>query len=438
MEIVDVIHHKLERKQWSKKEIDFIVKGLLNLSLSEAEAGAIVMSICVSGLSLDETMHLTSCISKSGKTIRWERNKIKGPLLDKISSGGIGDKITLILAPLVAACGGYVPIISGRGLGFSGNTVDKLESIPNYDGDPSLEDFKSVTEEVGCAIASESSLLAPANRGLNAVKEAIGASDCIPLLVSSMLSRKLSAGTEALVADIKVGSGTVIEDVSAGRVMATMLLNTAKSLGMSATAVISDSNQVIGKSAGNAVEIKEAIEFLIGKNKDSRLMDLVLTLGSEMLLAGKLITSYEEGKRRLSTALEKGEGAEKFSRMVMRFSGVGNILEKYEDILPRAPIIRPVFGSKEGYISYIDGKKIAHCLIIMKAARLSLADIIDYSAGFSSCRSVGDYVDLDTPLAYVHAKDEDSFLIVSEIIKEAFIIKENISDISPVVYEILH
>ena len=437
MNIADIIHHKLERKQWTKKEIDFLVNGLLDWSVSEAEAGAVIMAVSFFGLSAEETVNLTSAIAKSGDKINWKSSKLNGPLLDKISSGGIGDKITLILAPLVAACGGYVPIISARGLGFSGNTIDKLESIPNYDGEPSVAEFQSITKDIGCAIASEAPHFAPANRSLYTIREAIGASDCISLLVASMLSRKLAAGSKALVADIKVGSGTVISDIETGRLMANTLLNTAKSLGMSVTAVISDSHQVIGKSAGNAVEVEEAIEFLIGKHQDLRLMELVLSLGTEMLLAGKLITSYEEGKRRLRAALDSGEAAEKFSRMVMRLSGVGNILEKYHTILPKAPIIRPVFPDKEGYISSLDGKKIASCLVVMNAARISLDEIIDYRSGLSSCRSLGDFVDLDTPLAYIHAKDEASFAEVSEIIKEAFTISETAPEKAPVIYETL-
>ncbi len=438
MNAAEIIRDKLNRKKWSKKETDFLVKSLTDWSLSDSEAGAAVMAVCFSGLSSEEVINLTTAIGHSGEIINWKSQQLNGPLLDKISSGGIGDKITLILAPLVACCGGYVPVISGRGLGFSGNTADKLESIPNYDGEPSIESFCTVTKEVGCAIAAQTARLTPANRRMYSLREAVGAYDCIPLLVASMLSRKLAAGTEALVADIKVGSGTVIPDLETGRIMASSLLSVAKGIGLSATAVISDSNQVIGKSAGNAVEVAEAIEFLTGKYQDLRLTELLLNLGSEMLIMGKLVTSYEEGKRRLRLALESGEAAEKFARMVMRFSGVGNILEKYQNILPKAPIIRPVFADKEGYISALDGRKIGNCLTIMGAARTSTEDIIDYRAGLSSCRALGDYVDLDTPLAYIHTKDEDSFAKASTIIKNAFVIGKDSLETAPIVYETLN
>ncbi len=397
-------------------EIQQFVQDVTDGSVTDAQLGAFTMAVCQQGMSMAEQAALTLAMRDSGRTLDW--SNLDGPVLDKHSTGGVGDLVSLVLAPLVAACGAYVPMISGRGLGHTGGTLDKLESIPGFRVKLGLEEFRSVVNRAGLAIIGQTGELAPADRRMYAARDITSTVESIPLIVSSILSKKLAEGLDGLVGDIKTGNGAFMRDADKARQLAEDIATVSGAAGLACTAVLTDMNQPLAWSAGNNLEVLEAIEFLEGR-RNPRLEEVTLALGAEMLLLGRLARNAGDARRRLDEALGSGFAMERFLRFVSAQGGPADLLERRSDYLPAAPVRRPVPAGRAGFVAGMDTRVIGFCVMHLGGGRKQLEDTIDARVGLSGICSVGDRVENDTPLAMVHAASDDAWRVAEREIRRA-------------------
>ena len=351
-------------------------------------------------------MALTLAMRDSGSVIDW--TDLDGPALDKHSTGGIGDNISLILAPALAACGAYCPMISGRGLGHTGGTLDKLDSIPGYATQPDVALFRKTVNQAGCAIIGQTADLAPADKRLYAIRDVTATVESIDLITASILSKKLAAGLDALVLDIKTGSGAFMDSMDEAEELASSLVGVANGAGLRTSGLITDMNEPLASAAGNALEVKNAIAFLTGEHQDPRLFDIMAALGAELLLHGDLADDIDDGLDRIESALSSGEAAESFAAMVTALGGPADLLDTPDDHLPEAAVIRDVHADETGMVQSIETRAIGVAVVEMGGGRKRASDTIDYSVGFSNLAGIGDAIDGARPLALVHARDEAS------------------------------
>lgn len=392
--------------------------GLGDGSLSDAQVGAFAMAVCQRGLGEAGRVALTEAMRDSGDVQRWD---LPGPVVDKHSTGGIGDSTSLLLAPALAACGAYVPMISGRGLGHCGGTLDKLQSIPGYQVDVGVERLRQVTEAVGSAIVGPSGRIAPADKRLYFVRDVTGTVESIDLITSSILSKKLAAGLSALILDVKVGSGSFMTDMGQARALAQSMVETANGAGCKTRALITDMDQPLAASAGNAVEVAEVMRCLtLGRAASPRMWDLTLDLGAELLVLAGLAADEAEGAAKLEAALTSGAAAERFGQMVAALGGPSDFLPHWQQHLPKAPVERDVFAGAEGKVQSIDGRTIGMAVIGLGGGRLRESDAIDPSVGFSSLAYLGDQVGPQQPLGRVHARTEDEADRASAALRAAY------------------
>src|SRR5919106_1514023 len=335
----EIIRKKRDGGALDAEEIAFFVEAMTAGRISEGQAAAFAMVVYFHGMTRAETVALTLAKAASGTRLAWDD---LGPVLDKHSTGGIGDKVSLILAPILAACGAYVPMISGRGLGHTGGTLDKLDSIPGYDTAPDLARLRSAVRAAGCAIIGQTAELAPADRRLYAIRDVTATVESMPLIVASILSKKLAAGLDALVMDVKVGSGAFLPSLDAARELARTLVEVANGAGLPCRAVLTDMDQCLGHSAGNALEVHEAIDFLTGRRKDPRLHEVTMALAAELLLLGGLAADIADARQRAERALDSGAAAERFARMVDALGGPPDLLERPARHLAACNVRRPV------------------------------------------------------------------------------------------------
>jgi thymidine phosphorylase len=348
-----------------------------------------------------EQADLTVAMRDSGSVLRWD--DLPGPALDKHSTGGVGDLVSLVLAPLVAACGGYVPMISGRGLGHTGGTLDKLESIPGFDVNLPPERFDAIVRECGFALAGQGPDLAPADRRLYAVRDVTSTVECQPLIVSSILSKKLCEGLDGLVLDIKMGNGAVMSDPERARALGQALVNVSAEAGLPCTALLTDMNQPLASSAGNALEVAEALRFLRGERVNDRLRTVTFALAGELLVTGRLARDGAEAAQQLKTALASGVAAERFGEVVTAQGGPGDLLDHPERHLPRAPVIREVPAPVSGRLERIDTRALGRLVQGLGGGRLRANDIIDPAVGLAGLPALGEHFDAGAPVATIHA-----------------------------------
>ena len=403
----EIIRRKRDGGALGDDEIAFFVRGLTDGSIAEGPVAAFAMAVFFRGMAMGERVALTRAMAQSGRTIDWSGADLAGPVLDKHSTGGVGDKVSLILAPLLAACGAAVPMISGRGLGHTGGTLDKLDSIPGYRTAPDLALFRRVVVEAGCAIIGQTADLAPADRRLYAIRDVTATVESIPLITASILSKKLAAGLQGLVMDVKFGSGAFMVEVEKARELAESIATVATNAGLPTTALLTDMNQVLGRNAGNALEVREAIDWLTGKPRDSRLDEVTLALGAEMLMLGRLAVDAADARGRLIAARDSGAAAERFQRMVAALGGPADLLEQPDKHLPRAAVQRPAAASRSGYIARIDVRAVGLAVLALGGGRSRVEDRIDYSVGLTAVRSIGERIEAGEPLAIVHARGDD-------------------------------
>ena len=408
MLVQEIIRRKRDGAALNQQEIAFLVRGITDGSIGDGQVAAFAMAVFFRGMTMDERVALTRAMTASGTALDWSGRRLAGPLLDKHSTGGVGDKVSLVLAPLVAACGGLVPMISGRGLGHTGGTLDKLDSIPGYDTAPDLGLFQRVTEQAGCAIIGQTAELAPADRRLYAIRDVTATVESIPLITASILSKKLAAGLDGLVMDVKTGSGAFVRDEAGAVELAESIVAVAEGAGLPCVALITDMNQVLGRSAGNALEVVETIAYLTGEARDARLHEVVMALGAEMLVLGRLVSDPVAARGRLQAALDSGAAAERFARMAELLGGPSELVENPGKYLPTAAVVHPALPERPGVVVAMDLRQIGLAVVELGGGRRDASDRIDHGVGLSEVAGLGDAVGPDRPLALVHARSPEA------------------------------
>ena len=433
----EIIRKKRDGGTLSEAEIRFIIAGLTSGSVSEGQVAAFAMAVFFRGMEMPERIALTRAMKESGTVLDWRGLKLPGPVIDKHSTGGIGDKVSLMLAPILAACGGFNPMISGRGLGHTGGTLDKLDSIPGYKSQPDLETFRKVVKEVGCAVIGQTDDLAPADRRLYAIRDVTATVESIPLITASILSKKLAAGLDALVMDVKTGSGAFMAELSGARDLARSIVDVANGAGLKTAALITDMNQALGANVGNAVEILEAIDYLTGTVREPRLHAVTVALAGELLALGGLAVNAEAGRAKAQKALGNGEPAEIFARMVAALGGPKNLMQHPRTYLTPAPVIRPCFPATSGTIVKIDARAIGIAVVSLGGGRRRADDKIDHRVGLTEVLGLGEDVSPHRPLALIHATSEDAVETAATELRAAFTVSQDEAKPGPSVIETL-
>lgn len=418
----EVIRAKRDRHALAPAQIEAFVRGLTDGSWSEGQAAALAMAILLNGMDPGECVALTHAMTHSGEVLRWP--DMPGPVLDKHSTGGVGDKVSLMLAPIVAACGGVVPMISGRGLGHTGGTLDKLESLPGYGVEPSRETLLAVLRDAGCAIVGAGPTLAPADKRLYAIRDVTATVESVPLITASILSKKLAAGLQGLVLDVKVGNGAFMPGLDEARALARSLVAVASGAGLPAQALITDMNQVLGHSAGNAVEVREAIDFLSGIEREPRLLEVTLALAARLLCLGGLAAGMPEARAQALRALDSGAAAERFARMVAGLGGAGD-LRRATQQLPAAPVQCDVPAPQDGVLATTDVRAIGLAIVALGGGRRRAGDRIDPRVGLTQVLPLGSSVRKGQPLARVHAASQADAEAAVAALQAAMHIDEN-------------
>ena len=417
----EVIRRKRDGSSLTTEEVRDFISGLTSGAVSEGQVAAFAMAVFFRGMSREEAVGLTLAMRDSGTVLKWD---LPGPVVDKHSSGGIGDNLSLMLGPMLAACGCYVPMISGRGLGHTGGTLDKLDSIPGYITQPDLGLFRRATREAGCAIIGQTADLAPADKRLYGIRDITATVESIPLITASILSKKLAAGLGHLVLDVKTGSGAFMATLEEARGLAESLVAVANGAGLPTTALITDMDEPLAPCAGNALEVAHAAEFLLGRRAEPRVMDITLALGAELLLSAGIASDEASARARLQQTLGSGTAAEHFDRMVAALGGPSNFLANHQTHLAVAPIVRPVHAEGEGYVSSIRTRELGLAVIELGGGRRVATDRIDHRVGLSALLGKGDRVDRSAPLCLVHAADEAGFAKAAAMVKSAYAVGE--------------
>ncbi|HOZ64321.1 MAG TPA: thymidine phosphorylase [Burkholderiaceae bacterium] len=401
----EIIRHKRDGLVLERAQIDAFVQGLVDTSWSEGQAAAMAMAMFLKGMNPAETIGLTQAMTRSGMVMDWASAHLPGPILDKHSTGGVGDKVSLMLAPIVAACGGFVPMISGRGLGHTGGTLDKFDSIPGYCSTPDTALLRRALQTAGCAIIGQTAELAPADRRLYAIRDVTGTVESVALITASILSKKLAAGLQGLVMDVKTGNGAFAASSSMAVELATSLVKVANGAGLPTRAWITDMNQVLGDSCGNAVEMVEAIAFLKGERQEPRLLDITRTLSAELLLIGKLASDHTQALLQVDAALSSGRALEHFARMVTVLGGPADLITRPAHYLPAAPVQVPVLATRAGWVSGMATRDIGLLIIELGGGRHRASDAVDARVGFTQFVQTGQRLEVGDVIATVHAAD---------------------------------
>lgn len=431
----ELIRKKRDGRALDEAEIGFLIAGLVDGRVTGMQAAAFAMAVFLNGMSRTEAVALTRAMTRSGTVMNWQDLALPGPILDKHSTGGVGDLVSLILAPAVAACGGFVPMISGRGLGHTGGTLDKLESIPGYSTRPDPEQLRRVVRQVGTAIIGQTEDLAPADKRLYAIRDVTATVESIPLITASILSKKLAAGLQGLVMDVKTGSGAFMASREDSRALAESIVAVANGAGLKTTALITDMNQPLAPAAGNAVEVMNAIENLTGARNDRRLLDVTIALGGEMLATGGLAANPEAGRDKIAAVIKNGRAAEVFGRMIASLGGPTDMMEKPAAYLPAAPLVRPVLAEQSGTVHALDTRAVGLAVVAMGGGRTRAEDEIDHAVGLTDLAELGTQVAKDTPIAIVHVRSEAQFDAAAQALRAAYVIGEKAPPEFPLIAE---
>jgi thymidine phosphorylase len=401
----EVIRHKRDGGTLDDAQIGAFVRGLVDRSWSEGQVAALAMAIVLRGMTRAECVALTRAMTHSGPVLDWSGARLTGPVLDKHSTGGVGDKVSLMLAPLLAACGAVVPMVSGRGLGHTGGTLDKLESLPGYTLTPGRRTLLKVLREAGCAIVGASARIAPADKRLYAIRDVTATVESVPLITASILSKKLAAGLGALVMDVKMGNGAFCATLDEARALADSLVAVAAGAGLPTHALITDMNQVLGRSVGNALELDEARRFLAGSEREPRLLAVTLALAARALCLGGLAADVTTAERLAQAALDSGAAAERFARMV---AGLGGPRDAFAFELEPAPVVLALKARRSGVLDAMDTRAIGLVVLSLGGGRPRAGAAIDARVGLSAVLPLGSQVQRGDALMQVHAADRSS------------------------------
>ena len=424
MNAAQIIALKRDRLPLSTEQIEWFVQAYTDGSIPDYQMASLSMAICIHGMDKAEIRALTIAMLKSGVTLSWPNDA--RPRVDKHSTGGIGDKVSLILAPLLACCDVWVPMISGRGLGITGGTLDKLESIKGFRTDLSLEELQRLTEQVGCVITGTTKDIAPADRKLYALRDVTATVPSIPLITASIMSKKLAEGLSTLVLDVKCGGGGVVRNQADARALAESLVEVGNAMGINATALITDMNQPLGKMVGNAVEVNEAVALLQGEGPED-LREVTLALGAEVLISSQLAADEKEARRRLTELLESGQASDKFSEMVC---AQGGNLEQGRDVAAPTSIL----AKRGGYVSGVDAAQLGRMVVQLGGGRQCMSDQIDYAVGLEMRVRIGDAVEEGEELLRVFARKEVADPLVANF-RAAIAIHDEVAGTGPLILE---
>lgn len=413
----EIIRRKRDGGTLDPEHIEHFIEGLTAGRVTEGQAASFAMAIFFQGLSVPERVALTRAMMNSGTVLTWD---LPGPVLDKHSTGGVGDTVSLALGPAVAACGGYVPMISGRGLGHTGGTLDKFDSIPGYTTQPDLDTFRRVTREVGCAIIGQTEDLAPADKRLYAIRDVTGTVESIDLITASILSKKLSAGLQGLVMDVKFGSGAFMDNADDARKLAESLVLVANGAGLPTSALLTDMHQPLASAAGNAVEMAYAVDYLTGRRREKRFHEVTVELSAEMLLLGKLAANIADARKKIEHAIASGKAAEVFQRMVSALGGPNDFLERHHKHLQAAPVVRPIHAKRSGIVQSIATRDIGVAVVALGGGRTRPQDLIDHAVGITDLAAIGEAVDAARSLAVVHARSEEAARAAARAVRAAY------------------
>lgn len=429
----EIIKTKRNGNALSQAEIQQFVGGLTDDSFSEGQVAALAMAIYLNGMTVDEIVALTLAMRESGTVFNWQ-GKLNGPVVDKHSTGGVGDKVTLMLAPMVAACGAFMPSIAGRGLGHTGGTVDKLETIPGYSCTQSLDKIQQLLPQLGCVIVGQSSQLAPADRRLYAIRDVTATVESIPLITASILSKKLSEGLDALVMDVKIGNGAIMRTVDDASALANSIVNVANGAGVNTRALLTDMNQILGTTAGNALEVLETLDYLTGKYREPRLHQVTLDLGANMLMLGGLYPDKARAIAALEYSLSSGKAAEIFAKMVSALGGPANLLERPQQYLAAAPVVQDIVAPQSGFINYTDTVGLGMAVVRLGGGRSHPSQQIDPAVGFSQLVPAGQLVQQGDVLAKVHAASVEA----AQVAAAEFLQALQVTDTAAAAYPLVH
>jgi thymidine phosphorylase len=430
----EIIRKKRNGEALSTQEIQFFVQGITNNTIGEGQIAALAMAVYFKDMTMDERVALTCAMRDSGMVLNWDHLNLGGPIVDKHSTGGVGDVVSLMLGPMVAACGGFVPMISGRGLGHTGGTLDKLDAIPGYQTSVDNDLFLKVVKEAGVAIIGQTGDLAPADKHIYAVRDITATVESIAMITGSILSKKLASGLEALVMDVKVGSGAFMPTFEASEELAKSIVAVANGAGCRTSALLTDMNQVLASSAGNAVEVREAVRYLTGEYRNPRIHEVTMSLCAEMLISAHLASDDADARRKLQAVLDNGKAAEIFGRMVTGLGGPSDFMERYDSHLPKAAIVRPVYAANAGFVTAMDTRELGLAVVAMGGGRRAAGDKLDYAVGLTDFIRLGQSVDADKPIALIHAQTEEQFAQAASMVQAAVKIGDTQPQALPEVY----
>lgn len=426
----EIIRAKRDGGRLTPEQIAFFIRGVTSGGVTEGQIAAFAMAVFFNGMERDEAVALTLAMRDSGAVLDWP--DLHGPVVDKHSTGGVGDNVSLMLAPIVAACGAFVPMISGRGLGHTGGTLDKMDAIQGYTTQPDNALFHKVTRDIGTAIIGQTADLAPADKRVYGIRDVTATVESIPLITASILSKKLAAGLQSLVLDVKTGNGAFMTKSKDAIKLAESLVAVANGAGLKTTALITDMNEPLASAAGNAVEVKNAVEFLTGK-RDARLEEVTLALAAEMLVSTGLAATTIQGLEQASAALNSGKAADIFGRMVAALGGPSNFMETPGSYLPSAPVIVPILSTQTGFVSAALTREIGLAVVALGGGRTRPEDKIDHAVGLTGLLPIGAEVQKGEPLGFVHARSEDA----ADEAKTQVIDAYSISEKKPVKHEVV-
>ncbi len=432
----EVIRAKRDGHALTDEEIAFFVAGITDGSITEGQAAAFAMAVVWRGMTRAETVALTRAMRDSGAVLDWSDADLPGPPVDKHSTGGVGDKVSIMLAPMVAACGGAVPMISGRGLGHSGGTLDKMDSIAGYVTAPDRDRFRRVVREAGCAIIGQTADLAPADRRLYAIRDVTATVESQALITASILSKKLAAGLHGLVMDVTFGSGAFMSTLDDARSLARGIVEVANGAGCPTTALLTDMNEVLGTTAGNAVEVREAIAYLRGdRPREPRLHAVTMALSAELLVTGGMFPDTMAAAAACEEALATGTAAERFARMVAALGGPADLLERPDHYLPLPGTSTPVAPDRPGFVAAVDTRLVGLAIVGLGGGRTRADQAIDHAVGITEVAPIGARVGPERPLCVVHAHSTDAAARAASEIRAAVRVSEVAPPPAPVVAE---
>jgi thymidine phosphorylase len=435
MLVREIIRKKRDGEVLTDPEIAFVVKGLTDGSASEGQMAAFAMAVYFQKLTLAERIALTTAMRDSGRVLNWSQED--RPVVDKHSTGGIGDNVSLMLAPALAACGAAVPMISGRGLGHTGGTLDKLEAIPGYQTQPDEEKLRQVISDVGCAVIGQTSQIAPADKRLYGIRDVTATVSSIDLITASILSKKLAAGLDALILDVKFGNGAFMSTLEEAEALAQSLVEVANGAGCRTAARLTDMNQPLASAAGNSVETLNAIAFLKGDHIDPRLWDITCTLAGDLLFVAGLADNSVVGREKIETAFQSGAAAEKFAQMVSALGGPGDLMERPESYMPPAPVVQDVVLGDQGYVTVIDARAIGLAVIELGGGRRRASDDIDHAVGFTDLALKGANLKAGDIIGQVHAASPESAEAGAEALRAAFQVGADAPHDDPIHFDLL-